>query len=111
MCFVQGNFGDVFRGIYRPDQLEVAVKTCRETLSEEAKKKFLQEGRIPQAVRPPQHRQVRRDRGHAAARHDCHGVCAWYVRGRGWGGGGYRHRLCVWCVGRGGGGGEKGGLH
>ena len=48
MCFIslQGNFGDVFRGIYKPDKLEVAVKTCRETLSEEAKKKFLQEGRI-----------------------------------------------------------------
>ena len=43
---LQGNFGDVFRGIYKPDKLEVAVKTCRETLSEEAKKKFLQEGRI-----------------------------------------------------------------
>ncbi len=42
----QGNFGDVFRGIYKPEKLEVAVKTCRETLSEDAKKKFLQEGRI-----------------------------------------------------------------
>lgn len=46
ICDFQGNFGDVFRGIYRPDTLEVAVKTCRETLSEDAKKKFLQEGRI-----------------------------------------------------------------
>ncbi|KAK2171480.1 hypothetical protein NP493_1060g01042 [Ridgeia piscesae] len=41
-----GNFGDVFRGIYKPTGGEVAIKTCRETLSEEAKKKFLQEGRI-----------------------------------------------------------------
>ena len=36
----------MFRGIYNPRKLEVAVKTCRETLSEDAKKKFLQEGRI-----------------------------------------------------------------
>ncbi len=42
----QGNFGDVYRGLYKPQKLEVAVKTCRETLSEDAKKKFLQEGRI-----------------------------------------------------------------
>ena len=42
----QGNFGDVFRGNYKPTNLEVAIKTCRETLSDDAKKKFLQEGRI-----------------------------------------------------------------
>ena len=43
---MQGNFGEVYRGVYKPRGLEVAVKTCRDTLSEEMKKKFLQEGRI-----------------------------------------------------------------
>ena len=42
--YFQGNFGDVFKGVFKGQ--EVAVKTCRETLSEEQKKKFLQEGRI-----------------------------------------------------------------
>ena len=44
----QGNFGDVFRGklTLKNEILEVAVKTCREKLSDDQKKKFLQEGRI-----------------------------------------------------------------
>ncbi|CAH1788194.1 unnamed protein product [Owenia fusiformis] len=41
-----GNFGDVFKGRFKPTNQEVAVKTCKETLSEEMRKKFLQEGRI-----------------------------------------------------------------
>ena len=45
-CAFQGNFGEVYRGIFKPKELEVAVKTCHETLSDDAKKKFLQEGRI-----------------------------------------------------------------
>ncbi len=46
LYLLQGNFGEVFRGNYTKRQMEVAVKTCRETLSEEMKRKFLQEGRI-----------------------------------------------------------------
>ena len=42
----QGNFGEVYRGRYKPTGLEVAIKTCRDTLLDDAKKKFLQEGRI-----------------------------------------------------------------
>ena len=34
----------MFKGIYKRE--EVAVKTCKETLSDEQKRKFLQEGRI-----------------------------------------------------------------
>jgi len=41
-----GNFGDVFKGIYRPLNEEVAVKTCKDTLMENQKMKFLEEGRI-----------------------------------------------------------------
>ena len=44
LFYLQGNFGDVFKGYYKKE--EVAVKTCKETLSDEQKKKFLQEGRI-----------------------------------------------------------------
>ena len=36
----------MYRGIYKKNTQEVAVKTCRETLSDDAKKKFLLEGRI-----------------------------------------------------------------
>ncbi|KAL5020316.1 hypothetical protein ScPMuIL_003208 [Solemya velum] len=41
-----GNFGEVYKGMYSPENLTVAVKTCRDTLSEDQRKKFLQEGRI-----------------------------------------------------------------
>ncbi len=36
----------MFRGTFKLTGLDVAVKTCRETLGDEIKKKFLQEGRI-----------------------------------------------------------------
>ncbi|CAG9765232.1 unnamed protein product [Ceutorhynchus assimilis] len=42
----RGNFGDVYRAQLKNSQEIVAVKTCRVTLPEEHKKKFLQEGRI-----------------------------------------------------------------
>ncbi|XP_071513497.1 tyrosine-protein kinase Fer isoform X3 [Panulirus ornatus] len=42
----RGNFGDVYKARLRDTGLEVAVKTCRVTLPDEQKKKFLQEGRI-----------------------------------------------------------------
>lgn len=41
-----GNFGEVYKGVYDPKNMVVAVKTCRDTLSEDQRKKFLQEGRI-----------------------------------------------------------------
>jgi len=62
----QGNFGDVFKGTYKPTNSEVAVKTCRETLSEDAKKKFLQEGRI---LKQYEHSNIVRFIGIAAHRH------------------------------------------
>lgn len=42
----QGNFGEVYKGKYVPKNMVVAVKTCRDTLSEDQRKKFLLEGRI-----------------------------------------------------------------
>lgn len=36
----------MYRGKYKPKGMVVAVKTCRDTLSEDQRKKFLQEGRI-----------------------------------------------------------------
>ncbi|XP_071747461.1 LOW QUALITY PROTEIN: tyrosine-protein kinase Fer-like [Lepeophtheirus salmonis] len=43
----RGNFGDVYRAqLSRGKNMSVAVKTCKITLPEEQKKKFLQEGRI-----------------------------------------------------------------
>lgn len=42
----RGNFGDVYKGRLRLTDQEVAVKTCRVTVAEEHKRKFLQEGRI-----------------------------------------------------------------
>ncbi|CAH0559325.1 unnamed protein product [Brassicogethes aeneus] len=42
----RGNFGDVYRAQLKNSNEIVAVKTCRVTLPEEHKKKFLQEGRI-----------------------------------------------------------------
>ena len=44
--FKQGNFGDVYRARLRHTGVAAAVKTCRHTLPDEQKKKFLQEGRI-----------------------------------------------------------------
>ncbi|OWF41351.1 tyrosine-protein kinase Fer-like isoform X2 [Mizuhopecten yessoensis] len=41
-----GNFGEVYRGIYKSGNQTVAVKTCKDTLSEDQRKKFLMEGRI-----------------------------------------------------------------
>ncbi|XP_008551388.1 tyrosine-protein kinase Fer isoform X1 [Microplitis demolitor] len=42
----RGNFGDVYKAQLRPCKTEVAVKTCKLTLPDEQKRKFLQEGRI-----------------------------------------------------------------
>lgn len=42
----RGNFGDVYKARLRTSNQEVAVKTCRMTVPDEHKKKFLQEGRI-----------------------------------------------------------------
>uniref|UniRef100_A0A6A7G3S7 Tyrosine-protein kinase n=1 Tax=Hirondellea gigas TaxID=1518452 RepID=A0A6A7G3S7_9CRUS len=42
----RGNFGDVYKARLAGSGLDVAVKTCRVTLPDEQKKKFLQEGRI-----------------------------------------------------------------
>ncbi|XP_013407368.1 tyrosine-protein kinase Fer [Lingula anatina] len=39
-----GNFGDVCKGVYNGK--EVAIKTCKETLNEDQRKKFIQEARI-----------------------------------------------------------------
>lgn len=46
MMLIQGNFGDVYKAHLKTGKKEVAVKTCRMTLPDEHKKKFLQEGRI-----------------------------------------------------------------
>ena len=42
----RGNFGDVYKARLKLNNLSVAVKTCKVTLPDEQKKKFLQEGRI-----------------------------------------------------------------
>ncbi|XP_034933840.1 tyrosine-protein kinase Fer isoform X2 [Chelonus insularis] len=42
----RGNFGDVYKAQLKPCKSEVAVKTCKVTLPDEQKRKFLQEGRI-----------------------------------------------------------------
>ncbi|XP_065217837.1 tyrosine-protein kinase Fer-like isoform X2 [Planococcus citri] len=42
----KGNFGDVYKAILLSSNEEVAVKTCRVTVPDEYKKKFLREGRI-----------------------------------------------------------------
>ena len=46
MLCLQGNFGEVYKGKYQPKNMVVAVKTCRDSLTEEQRKTFLQEGRI-----------------------------------------------------------------
>jgi len=43
---LQGNFGDVYKARLKRSKQDVAVKTCRMTLPDEQKRKFLQEGRI-----------------------------------------------------------------
>ncbi|XP_046418972.1 tyrosine-protein kinase Fer isoform X2 [Neodiprion fabricii] len=42
----RGNFGDVYKAQLKSSKIDVAVKTCKVTLPDEQKKKFLQEGRI-----------------------------------------------------------------
>ncbi|XP_067617597.1 tyrosine-protein kinase Fer isoform X2 [Eurosta solidaginis] len=42
----RGNFGDVYKAKLKSTKQDVAVKTCRMTLPDEQKRKFLQEGRI-----------------------------------------------------------------
>ena len=42
----QGHFGDVMKGILKPSNLPVAVKSCKESVSESVKKKFLAEAEI-----------------------------------------------------------------
>ncbi|XP_063216953.1 tyrosine-protein kinase Fer isoform X2 [Bacillus rossius redtenbacheri] len=42
----RGNFGDVFKARLKNSRQDVAVKTCRMTLPDDHRKKFLQEGRI-----------------------------------------------------------------
>jgi len=60
----QGQFGEVFRGCYKLS--EVAVKTCRETLNDDIKRKFLHEGRI---LKQYDHPNIVRFIGIAARRH------------------------------------------
>jgi tyrosine-protein kinase Fer len=43
---LQGNFGDVYKAKLKTSGLDVAVKTCRVTLPDDHRRKFLQEGRI-----------------------------------------------------------------
>ncbi|CAL1543387.1 unnamed protein product [Lymnaea stagnalis] len=47
-----GNFGEVYKGVYKK-MTEVAVKTCKDTLTEDQKIKFLQEGRILKQYKHP----------------------------------------------------------
>ncbi|KAK2920248.1 tyrosine-protein kinase Fes/Fps isoform X2 [Channa argus] len=42
----RGNFGEVYRGHLRTDNIPVAVKSCKENLAPEHKNKFLMEARI-----------------------------------------------------------------
>ncbi|XP_024911500.1 tyrosine-protein kinase Fes/Fps isoform X1 [Cynoglossus semilaevis] len=42
----QGNFGEVYRGYLRSENIHVAVKSCKENLNPDHKKKFLMEARI-----------------------------------------------------------------
>ncbi|XP_059162770.1 tyrosine-protein kinase Fer-like [Physella acuta] len=47
-----GNFGEVYKGLYKKTTV-VAVKTCKDTLTEDQKIKFLQEGRILKQYKHP----------------------------------------------------------
>ena len=42
----QGHFGDVMKGLLRPSNIPVAVKSCKQNVSEVTKKKFLAEAEI-----------------------------------------------------------------
>lgn len=48
----QGNFGEVYSGRLRSENIPVAVKTCRESLAPDLKNKFLMEARS--ALRTPE---------------------------------------------------------
>lgn len=61
-----GQFGEVFRGVFRLTESQVAVKTCRENMSEDVKRKFLQEGRI---LKQYNHPNIVKFIGIAAQRH------------------------------------------
>lgn len=62
----QGQFGEVYRGVFKVTGALVAIKTCRETLSEDVKRKFLQEGRI---LKQYDHPNIVKFIGIAAQRH------------------------------------------
>ena len=42
----QGHFGDVMKGVLKPSNMPVAVKSCRESVTQTVKKKFLAEAEI-----------------------------------------------------------------
>ncbi|XP_077975160.1 tyrosine-protein kinase Fer-like isoform X1 [Styela clava] len=42
----RGNFGDVFRAYFKNENIDVAVKTCRENVDQRTRDKFLMEARI-----------------------------------------------------------------
>lgn len=42
----QGHFGDVMKGVLKPSNIPVAVKSCRQNVSEVVKNKFLAEAEI-----------------------------------------------------------------
>ncbi|XP_032831895.2 tyrosine-protein kinase Fer-like isoform X1 [Petromyzon marinus] len=42
----RGNFGEVYKGLLKPENVSVAVKTCRDNLPTDMKHKFLMEARI-----------------------------------------------------------------
>lgn len=42
----QGHFGDVMKGILKPENIPVAVKSCKQNVSQVVKTKFLAEAEI-----------------------------------------------------------------
>lgn len=48
----KGYFGDVNKGIYKPMGIVVAVKTCKETFTQEQTRTLLTEGRILKQYAP-----------------------------------------------------------